>query len=127
MKKPVKYILPKAITKLIKFRLTLVTSMKNVKDNEILAKEIEEDILKSFKKYYDKYSIDFIIETLTHFGDCPAILYDDNGLFAVVSAGVQPTVTGKEKIGDGNPMTYFPEKEQWKTNIRAAVKYYLKH
>lgn len=90
-----------------------------------LADIIEENIRKAILNNFDNYPIDFIIETLTKFGEAPSIVYDDNGLFAVSSDGYNPVVTGKEKIV--GPMTIFVEKKMWKKTIREALLYYLKH
>lgn len=85
--------------------------------------EIEKTILVTFKKLFNKYEVDFIIETLTRFGQAPNVVYDDNGLFAVSSVGYQPVVTGKEKIHGS--LNVFVERQQWKKSIRAALKHYL--
>ena len=63
-------------------------------------------------------------EKITHLGQSPNIIYDDNGLFAVTSDGFQTVVTGNKKI-EGS-FLLLVEKKQWKKNIREALKQYLK-
>lgn len=120
-KDTITYINKKHISKFIKLRYEYLRIGEKFNKE---AEDIKDLILKSLRAYSDKYPVDFIIETCTHFGDCPSILYDDNGLFAVVCDGIQPVVTGKQKIT--GPMQFFPEKKQWKKTIREAVNYYLK-
>lgn len=94
---------------------------KNSKDKQVdkLAKQIKAAIEDNF----NSLEVDFIIETLTHLGEAPCVMYDDNGMFAVSGAGYQPVVTGKQRIEGA--ITVFVEKKQWKKTIRAALKHYL--
>lgn len=108
---------------LIKERLSIIKKGKSQTDPQV--DEISEDITNSLIEYFDDYEVDFILETLTHFGDAPNLIYDDNGLFAVTCDGYQPVVTGNQKI-EGE-FIVFVEKKQWKKTIREALKYYLTH
>lgn len=85
--------------------------------------EIQKEISNAIKKNFDKYEVDFILETWTRFGSAPCLIYDDNGMFAVTGDGYQPIVTGKERI-EGN-FTVFVEKKQWKKTIRQALKQFI--
>jgi hypothetical protein len=87
--------------------------------------EIQEEIITAFKKNFKQYDVDFMIETLTKFGQAPNLMYDDNGLFAISSDGYQPVVFGKNKIA--GTITVFVGKKQWKKTIRGALKHYLKY
>jgi len=71
----------------------------------------------------DKLEVDFIIESLTSLGECPSILYDDNGFFAVTGDGSQEVTYGDEPT-DLNT-SFFVEAKQWKKTIREALYYYL--
>lgn len=84
---------------------------------------IQTDIVGEFRKRFNDYEVDFILESLTRFGQAPNVIYDDNGLFAVSSAGYQPFVSGRQKIEGA--ITVFVEKKQWKKTIRLALKNYL--
>lgn len=107
------------ITALVKERDNLLkTDKKNVRVDEI-----QKHITDVFRKKFNDYEVDFILETLTMFGQAPNVVYDDNGLFAVTSAGYQPVVTGRQKIEGA--ITVFVEKKQWKKTIRLALKHYL--
>ncbi len=98
----------KEIIELIKERdLLLNTDNKNERIDEI-----EKIITDVFIKNVANYEVDFILETLTKFGQAPNVMYDDNGLFAVSAAGYQPVVTGNQKINGA--LTVFVEKAQWK-------------
>jgi hypothetical protein len=85
---------------------------------------IGKEILKHLKKDFDILPVDFIVESLTHLGHAPNIIYDDNGLFAVTAEGFQSVVTGNQKI-EGT-FLLLVEKKQWKKSIREALKQYMK-
>lgn len=107
------------IIALVKERDNLLkTHEKNVRVDEI-----QKQITDVFIKKFNDYEVDFILETLTMFGQAPNVIYDDNGLFAVSAAGYQPVVTGRQKIE--GMMSVFVEKKQWKKTIRLALKHYL--
>ncbi len=104
---------------LIKERLFLIKA--GIGDKEV--DQIQKKISNYIRKYPDEFEVDFILETWTHFGAAPQLVYDDNGYFAVTDAGYFPVVFGKQKI-EGS-MQIVVEKKQWKKTIREAVKYYL--
>ena len=109
----------KEITALVKERYNLLkTDEKNARVDEI-----QKLITNVFRKKFNDYEVDFILETLTMFGQAPNVIYDDNGLFAVSAAGYQPVVTGRQKIE--GMMSVFVEKKQWKKTIRLALNHYL--
>jgi hypothetical protein len=110
----------KDITNLIKERSRLLD--KDYNDSK--ADLIQQHITASFKKYFKGYPCDFIIETLTEFGQAPNIIYDDNGLFAMSADGYQPVVTGDEKL-EGELMVFVMKKDMWKPTIREALWHYL--
>ena len=94
---------------------------KNGKNKRV--DEIQKEISIAIIKNFNKYEVDFILETWTRFGAAPNVIYDDNGLFAVSGSGFQPVVTGKERIEGA--CTVFVEKKQWKKSIRLALKQYI--
>lgn len=84
---------------------------------------IEMAITQELIQNYEHYPVDFIIETLTKFGQAPNLLYDDNGKFAISCVGMQPAVTGDEQlIGE---MIFVTEKDQWFDTIRKALWHHL--
>lgn len=85
--------------------------------------EIQREISTAIRKNFNKYEVDFILETWTRFGSAPNVVYDDNGLFAVSGDGYQPIVMGKERIEGA--FTVFVEKKQWKKTIRQALKQFI--
>lgn len=87
------------------------------------ADSIESNITKAFKANYLDYEVDFIIESLTRFGQAPSLVYDDNGLFQVSSVGFNQAVSGDQRIEE--PMTIFVETEAWFPTIREALLHYL--
>lgn len=107
------------INELLDKRDLLIKGKKNSKKVD----EIRENIADAIRKNFDKYEVDFILETWTRFGAAPSLIYDDNGLFAISGDGSQPVVTGKQKI-DG-AITVFVKKNQWKNTIRKALKQYI--
>lgn len=108
------------INSLLDKRDTLLKKDSNDKEADLIQGKIQLEIRKRFKDL----EVDFIIETLTRFGDAPCIVYDDNGLFAVSGSGYQEVVYGKKKL-EGQ-IAIFVEKKMWKKTIREALKYYLK-
>lgn len=82
------------IKRLLKIRKNYLKKISTEYD----ADKIQNQITKCFKKHFEAYTVDFILETLTKFGDAPNVIYDDNGMFAVTSEGYQPVVCGKERI-----------------------------
>ncbi len=103
----------------VKVRLGLLKVDENHPDVDLISAKI----IAEFKKNFNKYEVDFIVETLTMFGQAPNIIYDDNGYFAVSGDGYQPVVYGRKKI-EGS-VQVFVEKKQWKKTIRLALKHYL--
>ena len=91
--------------------------------NDKKVDEIQDIITTEFKTNFDSYEVDFIIETYTKFGAAINLLYDDNGMFAIVYDGVQPVVIDDERI-EGE-MSFYCEKEQWFKTIREALRYYV--
>lgn len=93
-------------------------------NDAIEADRLEFLIRRELNDKFDTLPVEFVLESLTHLGDAPNLLYDDNGLWAIVTDGTQPCVSGKQKLeGD---MTFWCEKKQWFATIRKAIKYYLK-
>ena len=56
-------------------------------DNEKEADKIEAKIKKILKEQENTFDCDFILETITRFGGSPSVIYDDNGMWAVLSDG----------------------------------------
>lgn len=96
---------------------------KITKEVEAESNDIQRRITDEFVKRFLGYEVDFILETLTHFGQAPNLVYDDNGMFAVSGEGYQPVVTGKERLQGG--LTVFVSKTMWRKTIREALEYYL--
>jgi hypothetical protein len=103
----------------IEIRYDIFKKNSNDERVDMMAEEIQLFIVNNF----DNLEVDFMIESLTHLGDAPNIIYDDNGLFAVSSDGYQQVITGNEKIG--GEITVYVTKDMWKESIREALKFYL--
>lgn len=97
--------------------------LDNENYDEKLVDSIQKKITKEIKKNFNKYEVDFIIETWTRFGCAPCLVYDDNGKFAVSGDGYGPAVFGDDRI-EGS-LQVFVEKEMWKKTIREALKYFI--
>jgi len=63
------------------------------------------------------------LEALVKNGDCPGIINDDNGHWAVSGEGVQNVVCGPET--EDVHTTFFVEAKDWKDTIREAINAYL--
>lgn len=86
--------------------------------------QLSEQIYNKLIKGKDILDIDFIIESLTHLGGAPNLLYDDNGYFAMTADGYQTVVT--DSPADVETAFMVPARK-WKPTIREAVVYYLLH
>ena len=86
--------------------------------------ELAEKIVKAIKENKNILEVDFIIESLTHLGHAPNILYDDNGHFAISSDGMQSL---PKDLNDTDDISFscYVEKKYWKKTIRQALIFYL--
>lgn len=77
--------------------------------------------MKKRKKRTDTELLDGL-EAKVDRGDCPGIINDDNGHWAVSGTGIQNVVTGKPKDVQ---TTFFVKAKEWRTTIREAIEAYL--
>jgi len=71
--------------------------------------------------YY--YPPDFVIKCLTRIGQCPSLIYDDNGHFAIGSEGFQNVAITDDPID--LQISFVIPKEAFFDNIHDALMYYL--
>lgn len=83
--------------------------------------ELANEILKYIKLYRNNLTFEFIFDELTKLGQAPNLVYDDNGNFAITSAGIQEVTTELSDLA----ITSLVTKEQWKPTIREALDHYL--
>jgi hypothetical protein len=81
------------------------------------------EIIAQIKEKHDVLPFEFIIEELTKLGFAPSLIYDDNGRFAIGDNGYQD-ISIKDEPSEKN-ISFFIEKNDWKNNIRAALRHYL--
>lgn len=81
------------------------------------------ELIDNFKD--NKISVEYVLEQLSDMGHCPALIFDDNGHWAVTSAGVQD-VSLEEGPSDISTC-FFIEAHEWKNTVREAVLYYLEN
>jgi len=94
------------------------------KDDEA-ADSIETKITNILIAQNEKFSCDFILETMTRFGASPSVIYDDNGKWAVLTDGTQPVVYGDNTLEGHVDMRFFCERGHWFETIREALLDYL--
>jgi hypothetical protein len=87
--------------------------------------EIKNEIIELIFKNESSLSVECIIETLTHLGCAPNILYDDNGHFAITDEGFQSICSGDEP--DDVELSFKVEKKFWKDSIKEALDTYLEN
>lgn len=93
-------------------------------DNESdRADEIEKRITHDLRENFDQFPIDFILETLSHFGQAPNLVYDDNGNWAISCEGMSPVAFDDKKIE--GVLNVFVKEDQWFDTIRKAVRHHL--
>ncbi len=85
--------------------------------------ELRDQIIKLIFKHESSLNVDIIIETLTHLGYAPNILYDDNGHFAITDDGFQSICSGDDP--EDVELSFNIEKKYWKDTIREALHIYL--
>jgi len=84
---------------------------------------IRNEVLLAIKRDLDVYPAEFVIETLTRFGDAPQLVYDDNGMFAVSGTSYSGVVVGRQRLN--GVITVSVEKRQWSPTVRGALKKYV--
>ncbi|MEK6828903.1 MAG: hypothetical protein AABY15_02170 [Nanoarchaeota archaeon] len=90
-------------------------------------KELGDKIRALLSEHKDTLPVDFILESLTHLGDAPQVVYDDNGHFAVSGSGFSPVpMTDSGKFETEESFTTVVSPEQWYDTIREALIHYLK-
>ena len=94
-------------------------------DNEKEADKMQDKITKILKEQTKDFDCDFILETITRFGGSPSVIYDDNGMWAVLGDGTQPVVCGDDVFEGTVNMMFFCERNQWFSTIREALVQYL--
>jgi len=85
--------------------------------------EIADEIIDYILKHKDDIDLETIIESLTHIGSAPNILYDDNGHFAITCDGIQTISYGDEPVDVET--SFYIEKEHWFSTIREALNHFL--
>lgn len=85
--------------------------------------EIANEIVDYILKHKDEIEFEVIIESLTHLGGAPNLLYDDNGHFAITDEGIQSVCYGDEP--EDVETSFTVEKIHWKSTIREALNHYL--
>jgi len=92
-------------------------------DHNKFIDHLADEILDIIKTNFEKLDFDFIILELTKLGQCPSLLYDDDGRFAITGEGIQDVVMGDE-AQDIN-ISHFVKAEEWKDTPREALSHYL--
>lgn len=84
---------------------------------------LSNEILSKIKEHFNDLPFEFIMEQLANLGQCPNLLNDDNGHWAVTGDGYQNVVTGDLPL---NVETHFyVEAQYWKDTPREALELYL--
>jgi hypothetical protein len=109
------------------FYIKLEEDSYDVIKQEYLLKPTEIDLLGkeiilNLYKYRNRLSVDFIIEQLTKLGGSPSLLYDDGGMFTIVSDGFQNV---PEEGNNDMYFNFYVTADNWKPTIREAINYYL--
>lgn len=82
----------------------------------------EKLILAELSNKFDKLSVDFMLETLTHLGWAPCVIYDDDGNWAISGDGFSNVrMSSKDDFQISNSI----EAKFFKPTIRKALKFYL--
>lgn len=96
----------------------------NNPENEKKIDEYADQIADLLKKGFDNLEFEFIVEQLSHLGDSPNLLYDDNGMWIVSCDGYQSVVT-ESPVDKFETCFLIENKNAWANNPREALRYYL--
>ena len=111
------------INERVKARLVLVDAeQEKDKPDYREADKIQAEITEYIKSRWDLVPVDFILETLTHFGQAPAVVYDDDGYWQVSGGGYHELEIRKE---ESSSMMVMVEQKGWFDTIRKALWYYM--
>jgi hypothetical protein len=109
------------INNLIQERYHLISNNEYNKEIEAQLGKNGDMAISLIQQNKDVLSFEFILESLTHLGYVPSLVYDDNGNFAVCSASFSSvSLTPADAT-----ITHFVEKDEWKGTIREALNSYL--
>ena len=114
------------ITSMSKFRYTLIKKQNEETSTPAEVKQIDnlaKEILRYINVYFENLYFDFIMDELANLGQCPNLINDDNGHWAVVCTGFQNVPKGEEP--DDIETHFYIEANEWKETPREALKYYL--
>jgi hypothetical protein len=89
------------------------------KNDEEKIDELAAEIEKYIKLYSEQLPFEFIMEQLSRLGQCPNLLNDDNGHWAVTCDGFQNVVCGDEP--EDVETSFFVEAPHWKDTPREAL------
>lgn len=113
----------RSIIEIIQKRELLLTQEEATQQllDEIL--DYENQIIELIKENFNSLELDFIFIQLSHLGQAPNLLYDDNGHWAVTSDGFQ-SISMEDEPKD-TELWFHVEAKQWKKTPREALKEYL--
>ena len=108
------------ISELSRVRLALY----NKDENDKQVDELAITILDFIKKGFGFLKFEFIFEELSKLGQCPNLLNDDNGHWAVTCDGFQSIPEDLDKPSDIETQ-FWVKANQWKDTPREALQSYL--
>jgi hypothetical protein len=115
--------LKEQLNKLIKERNKLFDKLgsNELKDKEYSKKidKIGGTIFSIIYKNRKNIDVDLCLESLSHLGYDPSIVYDDNGHWAVPKISVNNICPDKDIYS--MDITFFVEEDEWKDSIREAI------
>jgi len=91
-------------------------------EDDTVVDQLAKEILTKIYDNRDNLAVDFILESLTHLGWAPCLIYDDNGHWAISEDGVS-SVSMKEN--DDTYISHHSEQSDFRDTIREAVNHYL--
>jgi hypothetical protein len=111
------------ILQMSKFRYQLLKKEDLTHTDTQKIDELGQEIMKSIKDHFDFLPFDFIMDELSRLGQCPCLINDDNGHWAVTSEGYQNVIM-RDELEDVES-NFFIEAKEWKNTPREALLYYL--
>lgn len=104
----------------------MLETRKRLSDDAALD-ENSTHIFKHIKEHRDKFSFETVFEALVQCGLAPALVYDDNGKFAISDGGVSPFYKVDSEILAGHEIVGIVAEDEnlWRPTVRAALYAYV--
>lgn len=109
---------------------TVLDGMLTTRKGLTTDKELDDQqphVIQHMKDYRSTLAFERLFEALTAIGLAPALVYDDNGMFAISDCGLSKFKKADEKTLCGHRVhcNVYADENLWRPNVRAAMNAYI--